>query len=253
KFTERGSITLAVDLLNSDHKAVEFKIKVSDTGAGIPTSMQGRLFKAFEQANSSTSRRFGGTGLGLAITKNLASLMNGVIEFSSQDGEGSEFWVVLKLPKGKGIEIEKRRQDFNGDLSVFKGARILIAEDNKTNQTITRKVLQSLGVVCEVAENGHEVLALMMRAKFDLILMDCQMPGMDGFQATETIRAFSDSSKASIPIIGFTAGAMKADRDDRDRCMTSGMDDYLSKPANKAALVQKLGPTLEKVASLRAA
>lgn len=250
KFTEHGSITLSVDLISAAGSDVEFKISVSDTGVGIPVSMQGRLFKAFEQANSSTSRRFGGTGLGLAITKNLAGLMQGAIEFASVDGEGSTFWVSLKLPKGKGLAIEPRRQEFSGDLSVFKGARILIAEDNKTNQTITRKVLQSLGVVCEIAENGHEVLALMRRSEFDLILMDCQMPGMDGFEATEVIRLFTDPVQSSIPIVGFTAGAMTADR---DRCLASGMNDYLSKPANKNALVQKLGPIIEKAVLSRVA
>ena len=249
KFTHKGAVTVTATLETKTDAGLQIVLKVRDSGIGISQEAGNRLFNAFEQANSSTSRRYGGTGLGLAISRQLADLMKGEVGFTSDEGKGSEFFLRLTLKPGKGVVAAGEFAEIDHRL-IFHGARILVAEDNQVNQVITRKVLEKLGAVVEVVENGFKVLEALERSTFDLILMDCQMPEMDGFEATRRVRAWPKPMVKTLPIIGFTAGAMQADQ---DNCLAAGMDDYLSKPAKIESIVKKLGPPLERRISRRSA
>jgi CheY-like chemotaxis protein len=236
KFTSSGTVSILVSPLTGGSG---IRFDVTDTGCGIPAHKLGLLFQQFVQADASTTRRFGGTGLGLAISKKLAELMGGSVGVVSEPGIGSTFWVELPLRPANGQPpIEAVRQTSVDPLSS--ALRVLVAEDNVVNQKLTVRMLQKLGCACELASNGLDALNLYSQGCFDVILMDCQMPEMDGYEAASAIRRLekgSDDDTSRIPIIALTAHAGSADR---DRCLAAGMDYYLSKPVSLELLRQIL-------------
>ncbi|MCG8590808.1 MAG: ATP-binding protein [Proteobacteria bacterium] len=232
KFTRDGQVSVRVDAETTSHGQASFHFEVQDDGIGIAAEMQDKIFENFHQADASTSRRFGGTGLGLAISKRLVELMGGKIGLKSREGEGSTFWFTLSLP----TDVEAKEETEPPAVSHKAGARILLAEDNPVNQRIGQRILEKLGCLVDLAEDGEAALALLETRAYDLVFMDCQMPRMDGFEATRRIRD-GDAGPAAIPIIAITAGAL--DRD-RDRCHDAGMDGFVPKPVRIEDLRQVL-------------
>ena len=227
KFTTTGSITVDVQTLSANDAGALLRVSVTDTGIGISETALPRLFQAFTQADQSTSRRFGGSGLGLSISRRLVELMGGEMGVDSREGRGSTFWFTLKLAKSDkvGVAVNRTRQPI--PRTDFEDASILVAEDNPINQKIMLAMLRKMGFRAQAVANGLEVLAILRDVPFDLILMDCQMPEMDGYEATRRIRAAEQSPHRNIPIIAMTANALKGDR---ERCLECGMNDYASKP-----------------------
>jgi signal transduction histidine kinase/ActR/RegA family two-component response regulator len=230
KFTERGEITIAVREIERDGDRTLLEFAVSDTGIGIPTDKHSLLFTPFTQVDSSTTRQFGGSGLGLSIVRYLAERMGGSAGFDSTPGRGSRFWfrirahlVTTDSPRAAGAA------DLAPDPAKNRGRRILVVEDNVTNRTVIAAMLKKLGVAFVTAGNGQEALDLILTGPPpDLVLMDCQMPVMDGWEATRRIRAWEqENAKSRLPIVALTAGAFE---EDRDRCLAAGMDDFLTKP-----------------------
>lgn len=241
KFTHQGEVVARVKLLGSDPESLYLRFEVQDTGIGIPSEKLQSIFEPFRQADGSATRRYGGTGLGLAICKKLVELMGGQIGVESQEGVGSLFWFELRLPRSAtppSVLLEQTAQP-PAEPTGIEGLRVLVAEDNLVNQKVVRRVLEKWGVICEIAENGREVLEWLSREPFHLILMDCQMPEMDGFEATRRIRDYEQRTggRLHIPIIALTANAMS---EDREKCLAVGMDDYLSKPLKPELLYEKL-------------
>ena len=233
KFTLQGNVTLTVaSELRSDGKIV-LTSRIRDTGIGIDQESAKRLFASFTQADRSTTRQYGGTGLGLAICKQLTELMGGEIGVDSQFGVGSTFWFRIPLQMGQApVETEEASASRFEDRAL----RLLVAEDNATNQFLMRAVLEALGHTVIIAGNGAEAVALARKEQFDAILMDVQMPVMDGPTATREIRHLA-SSAAELPIIALTANAMPGDR---ESYIAAGMDDYVSKPVDPAKLMEVL-------------
>jgi len=204
------------------------RFAVSDTGIGIEPSAQARIFERFTQADSSTTRHFGGTGLGLSISRSLVELMGGTIGFASTVGVGSRFSFILRLALAEG-----RRECEAESTSIAKLTApfpILVADDNAINVKVIGSMLQSLGLSCEVAADGCEAVRNCLSRDYTAVLMDCQMPVMDGFEATRQIRA---AGRTTLPIIAVTAAA--SDRD-RKQAVAAGMDDFLTKPIRRAEL-----------------
>src|SRR5690606_20725952 len=195
---------------------------------------QERLFKPFTQADSSTRRKYGGTGLGLAISKRLAEMMGGDIQIESADGEGSTFHFTALLESS--MQQEEYALDSTpteSEINEIGTQRILVVEDNSGNQKLILGMLKNLGLSADTASNGIEAVDLYSRNSYSLIFMDCQMPEMDGFEATREIRAKEDRTGNRTPIIALTAMALKGDK---DQCLAAGMDDYLPKPLEHKAL-----------------
>jgi len=220
------------------------RFSVRDTGIGIPEEVRKKLFQSFSQADASTTRRFGGTGLGLAICRKLVELMGGAINVTSEPGKGSTFWFTLPFAKQKPhdpvMDGSVARPGPSGDaLAMGSSAapnrtRVLLAEDNKVNQLVGVKQLQKLGYQVDVAGNGLEAVAAWRRNKYSVILMDCQMPEMDGYEATRKIRELeAEQNLPPARIIALTASVMK---EDRDFCLAAGMDDFISKPVDTGEL-----------------
>jgi signal transduction histidine kinase/CheY-like chemotaxis protein len=227
KFTERGSITLRAELLEAPEDRIHIRFSVIDTGVGIPPDKQANLFQEFSQADASTTRRYGGTGLGLVITKRLAALMGGDAGFESAPGSGSRFWFTAWLGRGQGV-MPTERPTVVAETTLqdrHSGARILLAEDNLINVDIARELLQRAKLWVEVAENGRIAVEKAATHAFDLILMDMQLPVMNGLEATEKIRTLPDAR--NTPIVAMTANAFD---EDRERCLAAGMVDFLAKP-----------------------
>jgi len=210
---------------------------VRDTGIGISRQALQRVFEPFSQADNTTTRRYGGTGLGLSITRQLAQAMGGTISVESEPGRGSTF--TARLP----FQLATPSRQLHDVVPAWPthaqlAGRVLIAEDNQINQVLAQQILKRLGLSSETAHNGREALALVEIENFDAILMDCQMPEMDGFQATGAIRENERrSGRKRIPIIAMTANAMDSDR---ERCLAQGMDDYVAKPFTAARLGEAL-------------
>jgi len=236
KFTEQGEVELRCQATPLAGGQGELRFLVRDTGPGIPARAQAGLFQAFAQGERSTARRFGGTGLGLAISRQLVELMGGEIGLESVEGEGATFWVQLRLPRSANQPHPAAPQESEpvGDLKL--DARVLLVEDNPLNQKVAVLQLERLHCTVDLAANGLEAIEAYKRLDYDAILMDCQMPGMDGFEATRMIRTLEVPGRRT-PIIALTANAM---RGDRDRCLASGMDDYLAKPVDRGALARTL-------------
>jgi signal transduction histidine kinase/CheY-like chemotaxis protein len=239
KFTEEGYVRLEAALACDTSYGLAIVFRVIDTGIGIAPSVIQKLFTPFTQADSATTRKYGGTGLGLAISRRLVQFMGGSIGVDSEPGRGSTFWFVVPVGTAVAVstpEIAPPDTAAAASISPPVKGRILVAEDNLINQKVALRALQSLGYTAEVAATGKEVLAALERRRFDLILMDCQMPEMDGYEATAEIRR-REAGSGHIPIIAMTANAIEGDD---LRCRASGMDDYLSKPMRFAALTHML-------------
>ncbi|MCB6183470.1 response regulator [Leeia sp. TBRC 13508] len=222
KFTEQGGVLVRASGHPSDQEGMyKLKIEIQDSGIGIAADMVPTLFDKFTQADSSMSRRFGGTGLGLAISRRLARLMQGDVNCVSEIGVGSTFIFELHLPIMV-MEDIATQQNLNVE-AASTDIRILVVEDNLVNQLVIKKMLQKMGVTPEIASNGKEAISVATATPFDLIFMDCQMPEMDGFEATQHLREL----KLKTPVIALTANSMEGDR---ERCLNAGMDDFLSKP-----------------------
>lgn len=229
KFTEFGKITIEVTTKENATSSL-FRFEVHDTGIGIPPEALNKMFKSFSQADSTVTRRFGGTGLGLSISKRLVELMNGEIGLLSEVGKGSTFWFTLNLDKGSEISaastlIENKVKQKK--LSEGKPVRILLAEDNAINQKVALKQLEKMGFRADAVSNGNEAINALKSIPYDLILMDCQMPELDGYETTRQIRRSLGASYQNIPIIAMTANAVQGDR---EKCLAAGMNDYVSKP-----------------------
>ena len=234
KFTESGEIRLEIAPVPGAESQLRFA--VVDTGIGVSERALSKLFSEFAQADSSISRRFGGTGLGLAICRKIVTLMGGEIGVHSTPGQGSTFWFVLPLAATAPPAAVKVESVVEGKGSRMHAMKILLAEDNPVNQKVATALLAKQGHTVTVAKDGFEAVAAVSEGNFDLILMDVQMPGLDGFEATAHIRKLSDD-RARLPIIAMTANALKGDD---DRCLAAGMDDYVAKPIQPQALYAAL-------------
>ncbi len=241
KFTERGEVRLRVQgRAGRSLDSCSLLISVQDTGIGIDDAGRSALFSSFNQADSSTTRRFGGTGLGLAISRQLVELMGGSIALETAPGTGSRFTVYLELavrddPAATIVgSPEPTPQEVPSDSAV------LVVEDNAVNLLLAEAMLNELGCRVLTAGNGEEALAMLRLHPVQLVLMDCQMPVMDGFEATRRLRAREGregAARARLPIVALTANAVQGDR---ERCLAAGMDDYLAKPFSSAALREVL-------------
>ena len=228
KFTEHGSVTMRVHVIDEQSDNLLLRFEVLDTGIGIPAEAQTRLFRAFEQADCTTTRQYGGTGLGLAITRKLAALMDGEAGLSSQAGIGSCFWFTARLRKDEPRNCACTQTTEDAALILnqqFAGARILVAEDEALNREIAGTLLNDVGLCAEFAENGAIALTKVRTDRYALILMDMQMPKLDGLDATRCIRALPEGR--SVPIVAMTANAFA---EDRERCLAAGMNDFIGKP-----------------------
>jgi two-component system, chemotaxis family, CheB/CheR fusion protein len=231
KFTERGSVTLLVQLIKGTDHLARLRFSVSDTGIGIPRKNQDRLFQPFTQIDPSFSKKFAGVGLGLAISKRLAELMGGEISVESEPGKGSTFTMTLVTEKA---DEEARKTPASLTLPDIPPLSILIAEDNAVNRLFLRRALITAGHKVDEAENGKHALEMLKDNHFDLVLMDIQMPEMDGLEAMRRIRS-GKNDKADIPIIALTAYAMKGDR---EKFLDNGMDGYVTKPVDFGELAR---------------
>jgi len=258
KFTEKGEIVIRASLENQDERNVTIRFSVRDTGIGIPANRQDLLFSPFTQMDGSTTRKYGGTGLGLAISRQLAELMGGQIGLESEEGSGTTFWftaVFEKQPAGCESADEMFAKIEGGSaLDLFatgssisqsskRKIRILVAEDNPVNQKVAQAMLRKMGLQADVVANGQEAVNALQTTPYDLVLMDCQMPEMDGYEATQRIRRpGSKAQNPGIPIIAMTALAMQGDR---EKCIQAGMNDFIAKPVKRRELAKMLASWLE--------
>jgi CheY-like chemotaxis protein len=259
KFTERGAVRIEVSRLDE----AQLKISVADSGIGITAEQLDRLFRRFTQADSSTTRRYGGTGLGLAISKTLVELMGGTIGAQSLPGAGSTFWITLPLIAGEQTQAQPTAAEQSASeppVSVptlvdavgapparsaaqAVAARVLLVEDNFVNQRVAVYMLAKLGHRVDVAKHGREAIDMLGKSGYDLVLMDCQMPEMDGFEATRIIRDRSSPVlDHEIPVIAMTANAFP---EDRARALACGMNDFLAKPVDRPVLAGMLDKWLK--------
>jgi PAS domain S-box-containing protein len=239
KFTRNGSVTVEIDLAEYHADTVMLHFSVKDSGVGVPSEKQADIFDAFAQADTSTTRQYGGTGLGLSICSQLCVLMGGEIGMESEEGKGSTFWFTARF--GLPEPVAEEKGDRHGIIcsckhtreEIFKKTNILLAEDDYINKTLAITLLKQAGLNVTAVETGLEVINELAQQKYDLILMDMQMPVMDGYDATAVIRDREKNSTSHIPIVAMTAHAIKGDR---EKCLKAGMDDYLTKPINAADL-----------------
>lgn len=243
KFTpEKGTVKLVVERDEMTATDVTVKVHVIDSGIGLDSETKSRLFRPFEQADVSTTRRFGGTGLGLSISKNLAEMMGGSIGVESKLGFGADFWFTVRL--GLGPSMENLFSDQSGvqvDLAALQApqerVKVLMAEDHLINQVVMKALLEKYELDVDVVGNGREALEAVKTGKYQLVLMDCQMPEMDGFEATRSIRSLDDFNLSRIPIIALTANAMSGDK---EQCLSAGMNGFIGKPVEIPELERQL-------------
>jgi len=244
KFTEQGSIAVGMKCLDQSEtengKQAQLQIQVSDTGIGIAPENIERIFDKFTQADASITRCYGGTGLGLAIGKRLVEMMGGQMRVESELGKGSTFTIELTLPV-----VDESAQSLSTTTTTplyqFAGVRVLLAEDNEVNRMVGVRMLQTLGCHVETATDGAEAVQKALEGDYDLILMDVQMPNMDGYEATHQIREVERATGEHRLIIAMTAHSLE---DDRRACLEVGMDDYLSKPVKRERLAEMLAKWL---------
>jgi signal transduction histidine kinase/CheY-like chemotaxis protein len=239
KFTPSGNIRVDVLPESESDGQVFVRFSVSDTGIGISEEDHKLLFVPFSQVDSSATRQYGGAGLGLALCKNLVGLMGGTIAVKSRKGEGSVFSFTLPLRPSTVAKIEAKSAEPVKPLSHFSDRIVLVVEDSPVIQMLVVKQLRVLGLQARTASNGKDALAAAQESKFDLILMDCNLPDITGFEVTQEIRKTETGGRTHTPIVAMTAAAMA---EDRERCISCGMDDYLSKPVK----LQQLRETIEK-------
>ena len=246
KFTERGSVTLQVSSGDETANGTRLRFEVIDTGIGISTDRLDRLFLGFSQADASMSRRFGGTGLGLAISKKIAEGMGGTIGVSSVAGDGSTFWFEIPVTVASAAAVEQSTQRVGADQSnaaikaiadLGRPLRLLVAEDNATNQLVVKSVLAKFNIVPDFANNGLEAVEAVRRRPYDAVLMDVHMPEMDGLTATKIIRAGS-GRESRVPIVALTANAFSHDI---ENCREAGMNAHVSKPFRTEELMAAIG------------
>ena len=247
KFTERGAVAVTASAREDAH-GIELRFEVRDDGIGIDSERLPRLFTAFEQADSTTTRRFGGTGLGLALTQKLVRMMGGDAGASSKLGVGSTFWFTVRVQRAAAAPAEVRTAAAAPALSAeeqlrtrHRGTRILLVEDNVINQEVARSLLETVGLAVDVADDGEQAIEMVSCAAYALVLMDMQMPRVDGLQATRAIREIPGLSH--LPIVAMTANAFAEDRVD---AMEAGMDDHLSKPVMPALLYATVARWLDR-------
>jgi len=245
KFTGVGSVSLEVFEEVETSVAVIVRFVVEDTGIGIKSEAIPNLFQPFHQADASTARKYGGTGLGLCIAKNLAELMGGTIELQSTYGEGTKMTVTLPFEKAAGSPAASSISDASSP--GWPGPQmptvrredlwILLAEDNELNSEIVEKTLKKMKFNVKAVKNGHEAVQAMYERRWDIVLMDGQMPNMDGYEATRVIRSSSDPAIRSTTIIALTASAIQGDR---EKCLEVGMNDYLAKPVRAKSMEEMI-------------
>lgn len=235
KFTSSGGVGVSARVANQNEQTVTIRFEVQDTGIGISAQDQTRIFAPFAQLDDGSNRKFEGSGLGLTITKRLIEMMNGTLGVNSESGKGSVFWFELSFTAALPIQHSSdHRITWN---NVQRSEKILVVEDSPTLRKITVAQLSKFGFSPQTAADGNEAVEHVLNGDFDLVLMDCMLPGLDGFQATTLIREHELPLKKHTPIIAITAAAMK---DDQDKCLQSGMDDYLSKPFASERLYEKI-------------
>ena len=257
KFTESGAVKLYIDLEDINEEKVVLHFSVIDTGIGISDENQKRIFKAFTQADGSTSRKYGGTGLGLAIASQLIEKMNGKIWVQSNIGQGSTFHFTGEFGtrRDEGIKIDASQCLIDDVINIeehklIEGINVLIVEDNIVNQKFAKSLLQKKKYIVTIANNGKEALKILNNRHFDIILMDIQMPEMDGWETTVAIREKEKGSDKHIPIIAVTANTSKSDK---DKCADSGMDDYLQRPIKAKRLYETIERLLNNKCSYQVA
>jgi two-component system, sensor histidine kinase and response regulator len=232
KFTEHGGVSLQLLRQNSSN---QITFRVIDSGIGMSAEQLGRLFQSFTQADASTTRKYGGTGLGLAISRNLVQMMGGDLSVESREGEGSCFSFSLPCREATQLPTQQRHHFSQEDMARLIGGQVLLVEDNLINIQVAGELLEGLGIEVTIARSGVEALQQLAVGNYDLILMDVQMPDMDGFEATRQLRCSPQWQE--IPVIALTANAMSGDR---ERCLAAGMNDYLSKPIDPDELQSML-------------
>ena len=244
KFTEKGDVAITVAATGAGQGSSRVRCEIKDTGPGVGEEAKRRLFKPFEQADGSITRRFGGTGLGLSICKKLVVLMGGEIGVTDRLGGGSVFWFEVVLPHASADFDDRSGQSDGGDRrsNAVHSGRILLAEDNDVNVEVATMILESAGYVVDVAVDGAEAVLAVGRSGYDLVLKDVRMPNVDGLSATRQIRA-AERDGRRLPIIAMTANAMK---EDQRRCLDAGMDDYLSKPLKPTTLVETVNRWIDR-------
>ncbi len=239
KFTETGHITIATRIRENTEETAIVEITISDTGIGIVKERLSTIFEPFEQADATISRKYGGTGLGLAISKNMIEMQNGELLVESEEGKGSAF--TIRLPYQISVEEERDNEVQEIDFKSLGPRRVLVAEDVELNQFLARHILESWDFEVVIAGNGLEAIEQLGKDAFDCILMDVQMPEMDGIEATHHIRSLADPVKANIPIIALTANALKGDS---EKYLAAGMTDYLAKPFDEERLFRVISRNL---------
>jgi len=238
KFTERGSVTISANLQKQIPNAQVIEFRIRDTGMGIAPSFIDRIFDKFSQEDLNTARKYGGTGLGMAITKELVELMQGDISIKSKKNIGTEILISIPLTIGEAEDLPKSFENFS-NIKSLEGLRILLADDNEMNRLVAVTVLESYKVLVIEVKNGAEALRVLKKERFDLVLMDMQMPIMDGLEATKIIR---NNLKLHIPIIALTANAIKGEA---ERCLEAGMNGFISKPFTEHDLINAIATKLE--------
>lgn len=237
KFTDDGGITIRVNCLKKNETKVRLRFVVSDTGVGIAKNKQATIFESFSQESTDTARVFGGTGLGLTISKKLVELQNGKISLVSKKGVGSTFFVELNFKIGNKIQPDFEGTGVTWDINSLEGIKVLLVEDNPINQKVMKRFLDRWEIEITVANNGKEAVKCVADGMYHIILMDLQMPVMDGYEATRQIRMMNESRKRNIPIIALTASALK---EVKERVFAAGMNDFITKPFNPNELQYKL-------------
>jgi signal transduction histidine kinase len=243
KFTDQGKVLIHTQLESQDDKAIQLKFSVSDTGIGISKDKLQHIFNMFTQESSSTTRKFGGTGLGLAICKRLIELQGGRIEVESEMNKGSVFSFVIPYQHATTAPTDTDHKTHSDVKASLSNLRILLAEDNEFNKMVAVDTLEEMipGAVIDVAVNGKAAVELATRNTYDIILMDIQMPEMDGYEATKLIRSYNDEKINSIPIIAMTASVIKAEV---DKCFECGMNAFVGKPFNPEELMETISKNI---------